>query len=540
MKLITVDEMRAVEREADAAGWTYAQMMETAGGGLADVIQSFYGYADDLQVTALVGVGNNGGDALIALELLAAMGWRAQAYLLRAREGDDALVARFVAAGGEVMGYANDLNFDILDTWLSTSTVLVDGLLGTGIRLPLRADVAELLGHVRAVGDLPPVVAVDCPSGVDCDTGQAAVECLHAEVTVCMAAVKIGLLAFPAFDLVGDLQVVDIGLPAGLAGWEKLNCEVISETELRRVLLPRPLNSHKGTFGTAVIAAGSLNYTGAAKLAVMGALRIGAGLVTLAAPAPLHAALAGQMPEATWLLLPHQMGCISADAASVLTKGLGKASVLLVGPGFGLEECTADFVRRLLEGAPQKAARAAIGFAGVASSAESGSAAQVMPPMVVDADGLKLVARVADWAARLPAGAVLTPHPGEMSILTGLSREAIQGDRLGIARRYAQEWGHVVVLKGAFTVIAAPDGRVAVIPVATSALAHAGTGDVLAGMIAGLRAQGLSAYDAAFAGAWLHAQAALIAAGRVGHEASVLASDVADAIAEVLAWVWER
>jgi len=162
-------------------------------------------------------------------------------------------------------------------------------------------------------------------------------------------------------------------------------------------------------------------------------------------------------------------------------------------------------------------------------------AAAYLPPMVIDADGLKLLAQLEGWDKSLPAPAVLTPHPGEMSVLTGLSIEEIQADRIGVATRFAKEWGHVIVLKGAFTVIAAPDGEVTVIPVASPALARAGTGDVLAGLIVGLLAQGLEAYDAAVAGAWIHAQAGLIAADDLGSTASVLAGDVLEAIPDVMA-----
>ena len=157
-----------------------------------------------------------------------------------------------------------------------------------------------------------------------------------------------------------------------------------------------------------------------------------------------------------------------------------------------------------------------------------------MPPMVVDADGLKLLAQLKDWHTKLPALTILTPHPGEMAVLTGLSKEEIQENRQEIARKYAKEWGHVVVLKGAFTAIASPDERVTIIPVASSALARAGTGDVLAGIIVGLRAQGLDAFDAAVAGAWIHAQAGLYAADNLGTTASVLASEVLNSISDVL------
>ncbi len=278
-----------------------------------------------------------------------------------------------------------------------------------------------------------------------------------------------------------------------------------------RRCLPRPLDAHKGTFGTALIAAGSANYTGAAWLAGQAAYRIGAGLVTLAVPARLHAALAGQFPEATWVLLPEQAGFIAAQASAVIQEHLERATALLLGPGFGLEDTTAEFLSVLF-----------------------GSGATSLPPLVVDADALKLLRRLPDWARRLPSPAVLTPHPGEMSVLTGLPKESIQADRLAVARRYSREWGHVVVLKGAFTVIAAPDGEAAIIPVATPALARAGTGDVLAGLIVGLRAQGMEAFTAAVAGAWIHAYAGLQAVETVGNPASVLAGDVLQAVIQVI------
>jgi NAD(P)H-hydrate epimerase len=211
-------------------------------------------------------------------------------------------------------------------------------------------------------------------------------------------------------------------------------------------------------------------------------------------------------------------------------------TVLLWGPGFGIEESTAGFVRRLVEGRGARSKPRGIGFVGGASVKEEAGA--TLPPMVIDADGLKLLARMSEWWKMLPPLAVLTPHPGEMAILTGKTVEELQADRLGAAAAYASTWGHVVVLKGAMTVVAAPDGRACVIPVATSALAHAGTGDVLAGMIAGLRAQGVAPYEAAAAAAWLHAQSGLLAAESLGHEASVLASDMIEVLPEVLSWVW--
>lgn len=541
MKLVSVAQMREIEKEADANGLSYEDMMENAGRELAYVILDlpfFYEEEEDVEILGLVGPGNNGGDALVALTHLVADGWTARAYLVKRKVKDDELVTQFLEMGGEVVEAARDKGFASLQSSLETAHVLIDGVLGTGIQLPLKADVAQVLDAVNAAleeMDEPPfVVAVDCPSGVDCDSGEAAAETIPADLTVTMAAIKSGLLKPPASNLAGDLLVADIGLDESVKAWVGVKREMVDEDVAAACLPERPSDAHKGTFGTALIAAGSLNYTGAALLAGEAAYRSGAGLVTLAVPAPLHTALAGQLPEATWVLLPHEMGVIAAGAAEVLARNFERATALLVGPGLGLEDTTRDFLENLLMGrAVSKKSAARIGF--VHAEAEKKDEKNgVLPALVVDADGLNLLAKIPDWAKKLPAPAVLTPHPGEMSVLTGLSKEEIQADREGVALRFSQEWGHVVVLKGAFTVIASPDGRTAIIPVASPALARAGTGDVLAGLIVGLRAQGVDAFDAAVTGAWIHARAGLEAAEALGATAPVMARDILDAVSDVL------
>ena len=534
MKLVTVSQMQAIEKEADSTGFTYDQMMENAGQGLADIIYDLF--EDDLEteIVGLVGPGKNGGDTLIALAELAAEGWKARAYLVKRKKDD--LIRRFSEAGGELISGEN--SFEQLAEAIENADVLLDGILGTGIKLPLKKDVAELLSEINDILDgldePPLVVAVDCPSGVDCDTGEVADETLAADLTVTMAAVKQGLLRLPAFEYIGDLEVVDIGLPDDLKSFEDVQIEVADEDSIAVLLPERSLDSHKGTFGTALIAAGSVNYTGAAILAGEAAYRSGVGLVTMAVPASLHGTLAGRFPEATWVLLPHEMGVISSNGAEVLARNFERASALLIGPGVGMENATRDFVESLLEGKhPSKKNAVRIGF--VHQEAETAESVKSnLPPLVIDADGLKLLAQIKDWYQKIPAPAILTPHPGEMAVLTDLSKELIQESRQEIAAQYARTWGHVVVLKGAFTVVAAPDGRVTVIPVASPALARAGTGDVLAGLIVGLRAQGLEAYEAALAGAWIHAQAGLYAADDLGTATSVLAGDVLDSISDVI------
>ena len=535
MKLVTVAQMREIEKEADVTGLPYAEMMENAGRGLAEIVNEVAFDDDWEEVLGLIGPGNNGGDTLVAMTHLLEDGWHARAYVVKRKKKDE-LVARFIEAGGEVTFADSDKDLSALGMCFESADVLLDGLLGTGIKLPLKAEIASVLEQslfIMAELEEPPyIIAVDCPSGVDCDSGEAALECLPADLTVTMAAVKRGMLKLPAFEFVGDLALVDIGLPDDLASFYDLKTEV-ADLDLVAGLLPeRGLDSHKGTFGTALIVAGSINYTGAAYLAGAAAYRSGAGLVTMAVPSPLHGVLAGQLPEATWVLLPHEMGNIAGNALSALTKSLESASALLVGPGLGLEAKTREFLEGLLTGKSNaKKQTSQIGFVRQEANED---APITLPPMVVDADGLKLLAKISDWHKLLSPLSVLTPHPGEMAALTGLSKDEIQNDRETIAAKFAQEWGHVVVLKGAFTVIASPDGQMTVIPVASPALARAGTGDVLAGLIVGLRAQGLDAYDAAVAGAYIHAEAGLIAAEDLGTTACVLASDVLNSIVDVM------
>jgi hydroxyethylthiazole kinase-like uncharacterized protein yjeF len=513
MKLVTVSEMQSVESQADAGGLSYAQMMENAGRGLAQEVAQRYNLYDEAglicKAGGLVGAGNNGGDTLVALIYLAERNWSVSACLVRPRQKEDSLVERFARAGGGIVP------LESLQTWLQSfnqDDIILDGVLGTGVRLPLKPELAETLDLARrtllGMPEPPHIVAVDCPSGVDCDSGAAATECIPAELTVTMAAVKRGLLSFPAYALVGEISLAGIGPLDDIPAWQGIYREVIDATWVRGIMPSRPLDAHKGTFGTALVVAGSVSFTGAALLAGKAAYRSGTGWVTMAVPEPLHAALAGQFPEAPWLLLPHEHGFIAAQSAELVLRTLGKPTAILLGPGFGLEPTTCQFLANLLSPA--------------------------LPPLVIDADGLKLMARLPDWPSRLSPQAVLTPHPGEMAVLTGLALEEVQADRISTAERFARIWGHVVVLKGAFTVIASPAGKTAVIPVATPALARAGTGDVLAGLITGLRAQGVDAFEAATAGAWIHAQAGLSAAEKLGSTACVLAGDVLEAVAGVM------
>jgi NAD(P)H-hydrate epimerase len=501
MKLLTVREMRAVERAANAAGHPYADMLAHAGRSLAQIIAENYGWYAD-KILALAGKGNNGGDALIALTHLKKRGWECTALLVDRPPQDD-LAGRAGAAGVGLISWGDAIPGG-LARLIEGHPLLLDGLLGTGIRLPLRglaqAALAEIAGILAASESPPLIIAVDIPSGVDADTGTAAPETLPADLTVAMAAAKPGHYAFPAARLSGRIEAADIGLPAGLPEWAAIRRFVVDAGWVKRHLPPRPADAHKGAFGTAMIVAGSRRHAGAALLAGRAAFRVGAGLLVTACPEGVYRLIAGHFPESSWLPLPEEEGAIAASAAAELAANLGRATAMLIGPGLGLAEGTRWFLQRFLQTAP--------------------------PPLVVDADGLRLLTQIPEWHTRLPPDGVLTPHPGEMSALAGLAVEEVQRARLAAAEEHARRWGQVVVLKGAFTVVAAPDGRTALIPFAVPALARGGTGDVLAGMITGLRAQGMAAFEAAVCGAWLHAQAGRRAAEAVG-SAAVLAGDVA-------------
>ena len=513
MKFVTVEEMMAIEREADARGLTYEKMMENAGYGLAKIVHQEYSQFAGEGVLGLVGSGNNGGDTLVALEHLIKMGWRAAAYIVRPRPADDPLILRFTNSGGSLCWANVDADLQQLRELLENHRLALDGILGTGIRLPLKPELAAFLeqtGSLIADRRDTIIIAVDCPSGIDCDSGQAAPECLPADLTVTMAAYKQGLFNFPAYHYVGRVRLVSIGLEALTPlpeAWLASQRFVPDIQWVRQILPRRPPDAHKGTFGTAMIVAGSVNYTGAAWLAGQAAYRIGVGLVTMAIPQSLHLALAGNFPEATWLPLPEENGVIAGGAAPLIHANIQRVTAVLVGPGFGLRETTGRFLSHLIKS----------GGAEVEAK---------LPPLVIDADGLKLLADLPDWQSSLPSQAVLTPHPGEMSVLSGLPVQAIQSDRLRIAEEYARQWGHVLVLKGAFTVVASPQGQTAIIPVASPALARAGTGDVLAGLIVGLRAQGVEAFESAVAGAYIHAMAGLEAAKAIGNPAAVMAGDL--------------
>ncbi|MFN2227127.1 MAG: NAD(P)H-hydrate dehydratase [Anaerolineae bacterium] len=540
VKIITVDKSRELENRANEGGLSFATMMENAGRGTAEAIRRHI-EPKGRRVVVLVGPGNNGGDGLVAAHYLWTMGARVTCYLWKRSDGDDANMRRVEEDGLPILWAEDDDEFEALRGLLAGADVLIDALLGVGISLPVRDNLARLLDQVRAclderrsapalapvvpadvAGQGPLVVAVDCPTGLDSDSGELDPHALRADVTITFAYPKAGLLRFPGAEAAGQLVVADIGIPPELA--DDVELEMATAERIGRWLPERSASSHKGTFGKALIVAGSVNYVGAAALAGSAATRVGTGLVTMALPMPIQPAVAANLTEATYLLLPHDMGVISSGAVKLVREQMGDYQALLLGPGLGREKETSLFVRRFL-GLEREERKGRLGF--VASSEAEDEDRPDRPPLVVDADGLNIMSTVDEWWASLPAETIITPHPGEMARLMGGETTAgdVQADREGLARRMAKAWNVVLVLKGAFSVVAAPDGRCLIIPFANPGLATAGTGDVLAGAIAGFRAQGMAAFEAAAAGAYIHGLAGELARAELG-EAGMVAGDL--------------
>lgn len=550
MKVVGVEEMRRIEADSDAAGHSYAAMMERAGRAVAKAIMARRD-VQDRRALILVGPGNNGGDGLVAARYLSEAGASVTCYLFRGRDpAEDENFQLIQEREARTVLAGEDEDLRVLRRLTREADIIVDALLGTGTQLPLRGTLAQMLDLVRrglearrkprraeldspAAVPAPPerdwpfVVGVDGPTGLDYESGALGEVALSADLTVTFAYPKIGHFRFPGAGALGELVVADIGIDPALA--EDVALEVVTSGMVREWLPTRPTDAHKGTFGKALIVAGSVNYTGAAYLAGASATRAGAGLVTLALPSAIHDAVAARLTEATYLLLPHELGVITAGAIEVLAEELEGYDALLLGPGLGRELETAAFVRALLGGVEQGRR---VGFGGVE---EGSDVVPELPPLIVDADGLNILSEMEGWPNRLPSESILTPHPGEMARLIDCDIGDVQADRVAVSRSQAAEWDQVIVLKGAHTVVAAPDGRTAIQPFANPGLATAGTGDVLAGTITALRGQGLGAFEASAAGAYLHGLAGELARQEVG-AAGMVAGDVLSSLPRA----WKR
>ncbi|MFH1651067.1 MAG: NAD(P)H-hydrate epimerase, partial [Chloroflexota bacterium] len=388
MKILTAEQMRRIDQECIRGGTPAAVLMENAGRAVAEETVKLLGKPEKHRVVVLAGPGNNGGDGLVAARYLHEAGAAVSVYLCTPRPDDDPNLALVRERGIPVVAAADDAGGAGLDDLLAGATCVLDGLLGTGRLRPLEGPLARALNKVRDAREKKPglrIVAIDLPSGLDADNGRVDTACLAADNTITLAFPKLGLFSFPGAAYAGGLTVVDIGIPAALA--EGVLTELLTSQWARSVLPPRPPDANKGTFGKVLVMAGSPCYVGAAYLACSGALRVGAGLVTLATTPRLQAMLAAKLTEVTYLPLPETGdGEVSPEAGRIVGEEGGGYGVRLVGCGVGQSAETADFVRQVL-------------FSNFKGS------------RVVDADGLNILAGTKNWWQKLAGDAILTPHP---------------------------------------------------------------------------------------------------------------------------------
>ncbi len=528
MLVVTTEEMRRLEQAAVDAGDTWDGLMEHAGWGVAQEALRYLGVVQARHVVVLVGSGNNGGDGLVVARHLHDAGASVHIYLWRRTDvPGDMNWQRCRQRGIAETLASDDIDQSMLRQLLTRADMVIDALLGMGVSREVSGDLAcivDVTNSIRAQKNDLLVLSIDLPTGTHSDHGTILGISIHADATVATGLCKRGLLFYPGKGCAGTLSVADIGIPS--EHLEGIMSKTITVEQARALLPHRSEDAHKGTFGKALVVAGSLLYPGAAALASAGAGRAGAGLVTLATARSITA-LSGRGPEVTLLPLPEaDLGTLGPAAAVELLKNIDGYTSLLIGPGLGREESTSLFLQRLF-GLEQPQKRQRVGFRIQAATQEAGDASaetHELPPTVIDADGLNLLAQIDEWYVHVPAGqCILTPHPGEMKRL--LHVEELDADQVKVATQAAAQWQQVVVLKGATTVIAAPDGRSAIYADGNPALATAGTGDVLSGVITGLLAQKMDLFDAAVLGVYLHAAAGALLREELG-DMGTLASDL--------------
>ena len=509
-RLATAGQMQELDRRTIAApsdggrpgqhGIPGLTLMENAGRAVVEFMENHLGSLEGTQPLVVCGKGNNGGDGFVVTRLLLAKGAKPDCILLgRASElSGDALAnhARLKDSGFPVREVSS--RADIVPLFQGRK-VIVDAIFGTGLTRAPAGIAAEVIMLINQSGAY--VVSVDLPSGLDADTGVPCEPTIRADLTVTMALPKLGLWLYPGRAYAGAVEVADIMSGIGDQGTGNgvrtptpdtrppapdNQVFLLDSAHIRSLIPPRRPDGHKGTFGTALIIAGSRGFSGAACLAGSAAVRSGCGLVHLAVPAGIINVVASCVVEAVKTPLPQtEEASLSPAALELLLELSANAEAIAIGPGIGTDSRTRDLELAFL--------------------------AEVEKPTVIDADGINNLAGRLGVLAHAGVGLVLTPHPGEFSRLTGLKPAEINADRVGVSRRFATERKVVLVLKGASTVVAAPDGRAFVNPTGNSGLASGGTGDVLTGLIVGLMAQGMPPLDAACAGVFLHGLAADIA-----------------------------
>ena len=507
MKIVTARQMQALDRRAIMeARVPSLTLMERAGLGTADFIQDRFGPLAGKRVTIVCGKGNNGGDGLVVARLLRQR--RANVIVLMLASAVElsrdakAMHRRWLRIGG-ASATKSSQSLDRVQALLANSDLIVDALLGTGLSTPVTGAYGEAIRLMNEAGS--PIVSVDMPSGIHADDGAVLGCAVRATATVTFGLPKLGLYVGAGIDHAGLIHLVDIGIPAAYVDETDSRTLLITKDFAKAALPVRAASAHKGTFGHAGILAGSVGKTGAAALAAKAALRTGVGLVTVGVPASLNDIVEAKLLEAMTLSLPETKARTLGRAAfDRILDFIQSKTAVAIGPGLSTHPETVEVVQSLMK--------------------------HLDRPVVLDADALNALASRPSLLTECKTPPILTPHPGEMARLEGdATPQSVNADRLGTARRFARERGVFVVLKGARTVVARPDGLLMICPTGNPGMATAGTGDTLTGMLVSLLAQGVPSWEAACASSYLHGAAGDLAAARFG-SAGMIAGDLIEQI----------
>jgi len=506
MKVVTAFQMQNLDRRAiHDFGIPGIVLMENAGGG---TVQAIYKHFPDIsfkKVIIFAGRGNNGGDGFVIGRHLINMGVEVTAFLLAKKEkvvGD----ARINMELYHKLRPIHELNCreDLIrfKDEIGQGNLIIDAILGTGLKSEVAGFYREIINYINGLSI--PVVAVDIPSGIDANTGKILGVAIRSQLTVTFGLPKLGLVVYPGLDLVGKMEVLDISIPDYLIQEENIQVELLEPEGLVHLVKSRPADTHKGHYGHLLIVAGSVGKTGAAAMASEAALRIGAGLITLGIPASLNPIMEAKLTEVMTEPLPETpLQTLSIESWGKLQKLTEGKRAIALGPGISTHPETIEVVNNIVR--------------------------KTSVPLIIDADGINALAENPGLLKELTTPILLTPHPGEMARLLKCSVKTVQEDRIGVAKKFAQENGVYLVLKGARTIIAEPQGNVYINSTGNPGLASGGTGDVLTGMIAGLVAQGYSFSEACRLGVCLHGHIADVLSRRLG-QMGLTATDILERI----------
>jgi len=501
LPLVTASEMNEIDRKAaEIFEISHLDLMENAGKGLSEVVLK--NYPDIKRIAIFCGKGNNGGDGIVAARYLSGKANVAVFLLCRRAEMSGDARASLEKFKGKLFEITTEEEFKKTISVAAKADVIVDAILGTGLKAELTGQYRSVVEGINNLGKK--VVSVDIPSGISSDTGQVLGAAARADLTVTFGVPKVGLYLFPGSEYSGKIEVIDIGFPEALISGEGIKAGIIERSDIAPLFPARQKDTHKGNYGHLLVVAGSRGKTGAAAMTASSALRIGAGIVTLAVPKNLQPIYEMKLIEVmTEPLSEGERWSIGENALGEVLSLAEDKSAVAIGPGIVPTPAATMVMAELIK--------------------------ELYQPVVIDAGGIDAIISNPDVLKKAKGPRVITPHPGEMGRLLGVSSRDVQADRVGIAKRYAEENSVCVVLKGAHTVIAVPEGNVFINTTGNPGMATAGTGDVLTGMIGGLLAQGLRPEQAAIAAVYLHGLAGNMVMDEKG-EYGIIATDLIEKI----------